>query len=111
MLKNRSLSKAISDAGWSELVRQLEYKSAWYGRAMVKIDQWTPSSKLCSACGHLMTFMPLDIRTWDCPECGTKHDRDVNASVNIRSAGLVALNACGAAVKPEMAVAITGTRR
>ena len=111
MLKNRKLSKAISDAGWSELVRQLEYKSEWYGRTMVKIDQWTPSSKLCSHCGHLVASMPLNIRTWECPECGTKHDRDVNASVNIRSAGLVALNACRAAVKPEMAIAITGMRR
>lgn len=111
MLKNRSLSKAISDAGWCELIRQLEYKSAWYGRTMVKIDQWKPSSKLCSACGHLMASMPLNIRTWDCPECGTKHDRDVNASVNIRTAGLVALNARGADVSPEIAIAITGNLR
>ncbi len=107
MLKNRSLSKAISDAGWSELVRMLEYKSEWYGRTMVKIDQWTPSSKLCSVCGHLMASMPLNVRTWDCPGCETKHDRDVNASVNIRAVGTTVL-ASGAFVRPDAAIAVSG---
>ncbi len=110
MLKNRSLSKAISDAGWSELVRQLEYKSEWYGPTMVKIDQWTPSSKMCSSCGHLMASLPLNIRTWDCPSCGTKHDRDVNAAVNIRAVGTTVL-ASGEFVRPDTAIAVLGKTR
>ena len=108
MLKNRSLSKAISDAGWSELVRQLEYKSEWYGRTMVKIDQWFPSSKMCSHCGHIVGSLPLNIRTWVCPECGIKHDRDCNAAVNIRTVGQAALNARRVDVRPDVAIAITG---
>ena len=111
MLKNRSLSKAISDAGWSELVRQLEYKSEWYGRVMVKIDQWTPSSKMCHHCGHIVSSLPLNVRIWDCSECGAKHDRDVNAALNIRTVGQTALNARGADVRPEIATAITGNLR
>lgn len=91
MIQNHSLARVISDASWGEMVRQLEYKSAWYGRTFVKVDRWFPSSKTCSGCGHLMSKMPLDVRSWECPSCGAKHDRDVNAAKNILSAGLAAV--------------------
>ena len=100
MVKNRRLSKAISDAGWGELVRQLDYKGAWAGRQLVKIDQWTPSSKKCSCCGHVMEKMPLSVRFWVCPACQAKHDRDVNAARNIKAVGLTVL-ACGEARSPS----------
>ena len=100
MVKNRKLSLAISDASWGELVRQLDYKCAWYGRDFVKIDRWFPSSKRCGHCGHIVDKLPLNIREWDCPICGTKHDRDVNAARNILAAGL-AVSACGANVRPD----------
>jgi putative transposase len=86
MVKNRKLSQAISDASWGELTRQLEYKCQWYGRNYIKIDRWFPSSKRCSNCGHIEEKMPLNIRGWDCPKCGTHHDRDINASKNILAA-------------------------
>ena len=88
MQKNRCLSKSISDAGWSEFVRQLEYKAKWYGRELVGIDKWYPSSKRCSDCGYTMPKMPLNVRQWTCPECGSIHDRDVNAARNVLAAGL-----------------------
>lgn len=84
MQKNRSLAKAISDASWSEFVRQLEYKAEWYGKTVVKIDRFFPSTKRCSACGHVGESKPLDVREWKCEECGVVHDRDVNAAINIR---------------------------
>ena len=99
MVKNHCLAKAISDVGWSELSRQLEYKAEWYGRTIVKIDKWYPSSKRCFDCGHLLDSLPLDVRSWACPECGVVHDRDMNAAKNIRAAGLAVL-ACGEAVRP-----------
>ena len=88
MLRNRSLARAIADVGWSEIVRKLEYKSAWYGRTFVQIDRFYPSSKRCSCCGHLLPSLDLATRAWTCPECSTAHDRDINAAVNIREAGL-----------------------
>lgn len=91
MLRNRALAKSISDAGWGEFVRQLAYKADWASRQLVAIDQWYPSSKRCSACGHVMDKMPLPIRAWRCPECSTEHDRDVNAALNIKAAGLAVL--------------------
>lgn len=100
MVKNRKLSQAISDASWGELVRQLEYKCDWYGRNFVKIDRWFPSSKRCGHCGHVVEKLPLNIREWDCPKCGTKHDRDVNAAKNILAAGL-AVSVCGANIRPD----------
>jgi putative transposase len=100
MVKNHKLARAISDANWGELVRQLEYKASWYGRELVKIDRWFPSSKRCSNCGHIVEKMPLNIRQWNCPQCGTNHDRDINASINILAAGLAVL-VCGATVRPE----------
>ncbi|MGV0028539.1 RNA-guided endonuclease InsQ/TnpB family protein [Phormidesmis priestleyi] len=100
MVKNRKLSLAISDASWGELTRQLEYKCDWYGRTFVKIDRWFPSSKRCGKCGHIVDKLPLTIREWDCPKCGTHHDRDVNAAHNILAAGL-AVKVCGANVRPD----------
>lgn len=99
MLKNRRLAKSISDAGWSEFVRQLEYKSKWYGRTLIGIDKWYPSSKRCNACGHTVTKLSLNTRTWECPSCKTTHDRDVNAAKNILTAGLAGL-AFGENVSP-----------
>ena len=99
MIHNEHLAKAIADVGWGELIRQLQYKAGWYGRAVVAIDKWYPSSKRCSACGHLLDSLSLDIRQWTCPECGTLHDRDTNAALNIEAAGL-AVFACGEAVRP-----------
>ena len=80
--------KSISDAAFGEILRQLEYKSAWYGCVFHKIDRWYPSSKTCNCCGHKMDTMTLDIREWDCPDCGTHHDRDLNAAKNILDEGL-----------------------
>jgi putative transposase len=100
MVKNRKLSLSISDASWSELVRQLEYKCDWYGRTLIKIDRWFPSSKRCGQCGYIVEKLPLNIRAWDCPQCGTHHDRDVNAAKNILAAGL-AVSVCGASVRPK----------
>jgi len=99
MVKNHCLAKAISDVGWSEFVRQLEYKAQWYGRRFVKIDKWYPSSKRCFDCGHILDSLPLDVRNWTCPECGVVHDRDLNAAKNILAVGLM-VAACGEAVRP-----------
>jgi putative transposase len=97
--KNRSLAKSISDASWSEFVRQLTYKAGWYGRTLIGIDRWYPSSRRCSDCGHTASRMPLNIREWVCPECGSIHDRDVNAARNVLAAGL-AVSAHGESVNP-----------
>ena len=104
MMRNRHLSKSISDAGWSEFVRQLTYKAHWYGRTLVGIDKWYPSSKRCSDCGFVLTKIPLSVRKWACPECGANHDRDVNAARNILAAGL-AVSALGESVIPTQAFA------
>ncbi|WP_013322276.1 RNA-guided endonuclease InsQ/TnpB family protein [Gloeothece verrucosa] len=100
MVKNPKLAKAISECGWSEFVGQLEYKCRWYGRELVKIDRFFPSSKRCGNCGHVMDQLPLNIREWECRECGMTHDRDINASRNILAAGL-AVTVCGADVRPD----------
>ena len=101
MQKNHNLAKSIADASWSEFVRQLEYKSLWYGRELVGIDRWYPSSKRCSDCGHTVKKLPLSVREWTCPECGTIHDRDVNAARNVLTAGLAGL-VCGENVSPVL---------
>lgn len=99
MQKNPRLAKPIADASWAEFVRQLEYKSLWYGRELIGIDRWYPSSKRCSDCGHTVRSMPLNVREWTCPECGTVHDRDINAARNVLAAGL-AVSASGENVSP-----------
>ncbi|MFN5855295.1 MAG: RNA-guided endonuclease InsQ/TnpB family protein [Pseudanabaenaceae cyanobacterium] len=99
MVKNHKLALSISDASWSEIVRQLEYKCHWYGRTFAKIDRWFPSSKRCEHCGYVVDRLPLNVREWDCPKCSTHHDRDLNAAKNILAAGL-AVNVCGAVTDP-----------
>ncbi len=108
MVKNHKLAKAISDVGWSELLRQLEYKSKWYGRTLIKIDRWYPSSKTCHACKHVVDSLTLDIREWVCPACGVVHDRDTNAARNILAEGL-SVSACGGSVRPVRAKARRAT--
>ncbi|MDA2811513.1 RNA-guided endonuclease TnpB family protein [Nocardiopsis sp. RSe5-2] len=90
MVKNHSLARAISDAAWYGLRNMLEYKTGWYGRRLLLVDRWFPGSKLCSTpgCSHINDRMPLNVRSWTCPQCGTLHDRDVNAARNILAAGL-----------------------
>jgi putative transposase len=100
MVNNHKLALAISDASWGELIRQLAYKCEWYGRELIKIDRWFPSSKRCGNCGHIVDKLPLNIREWECPKCKTAHDRDLNAACNILAAGL-AVSVCGANVRPD----------
>lgn len=105
MVKNRSLAKAISDCGWGTFRHMLEYKAARAGRQVFVIDRWHPSSKTCSQCGHLLDKLSLGVRQWTCPICSSRHDRDVNAAMNILSAGLAAhagearVYACGGDVR------------
>lgn len=109
MVRNHSLARAISDAAWRDLRGMLEYKAQWYGRDLVVVDRWFPSSKVCSACGALQDAMPLTVREWTC-RCGTRHDRDANAAINVRAAGLAVL-ACGDGVRPARAQALAGNGR
>lgn len=100
MVRNRSLARAISDASWAEFRSMLEYKAAWYGREVIAVDRFFPSSKLCSNCGALAASMPLHVRIWTCENCGVTHDRDENAAHNLLAAGL-AVSVCGAGVRPQ----------
>ncbi|MGV9425550.1 RNA-guided endonuclease InsQ/TnpB family protein [Streptomyces sp. NPDC003656] len=106
LLKNRSLARAISDAAWTELRSMLTYKCAWYGRDLVVVDRFFPSSRLCGNCGTVRGKLPLNVREWTC-DCGTVHDRDVNAARNILAAGL-AVVACGGGVRPQREPSRTG---
>lgn len=88
MLRNHKLAKSISDVSWSAFVTKLEYKATWYGKTIVKISRWFPSSQICSDCGHQDGKKSLEIRDWTCPVCRQHHDRDINASKNILAEGL-----------------------
>ncbi len=92
MLKNHKLARSISDVGWSELFRQLEYKCKWYGKTLIKIGRFEPSSKLCSGCGYINNDLTLKDREWTCPDCGAHHDRDINAAINIKKMALQGQN-------------------
>ncbi len=96
MVKNRSLSRAVADMGFFEFRRQLQYKSAQRGGVVVVADRWYPSSKTCSACGYKLETLPLALREWACPACGSVHDRDVNAATNLKNlAASSVAAACG----------------
>ena len=84
MVQNRRLSRAIHDVGWSEMRRQLEYRSLLHGSVVTVRDPFYASSKICSACGYVMEVLPLGVREWRCPACQTTHDRDVNAAINLK---------------------------
>ena len=88
LMKNHKLAKAIGDASWSKFVRMLEYKANWYEKKVSKISRWFPSSQICSDCGFSSGKKPLSVREWTCTNCGSIHDRDVNASINILREGL-----------------------
>ncbi|MFE2536646.1 RNA-guided endonuclease InsQ/TnpB family protein [Streptomyces sp. NPDC059371] len=107
LLKNGRLARAISDASWTELRSMLEYKCAWYGRELVVIGRWFPSSRLCGNCGTIRGKLPLNVRTWTCDTCASVHDRDVNAARNLLAAGLAA-SACGDGVRPQRESSRTG---
>lgn len=96
MLANRCLARAIADMGFYELRRQLTYKAARRGGQVVAVDRWYPSSKTCSCCGQVLDALPLATRSWTCPGCGTLHDRDVNAAVNLKNMAMSSIaTACG----------------
>ncbi len=104
MLGNRRLARAIADCGWGEFRRQLDYKCQRHGRELVVIDRWHPSSKTCSACGHVLAELSLSTRHWTCPSCRARHDRDINAAQNILAAGRAVArgspgDACGGDVR------------
>lgn len=89
MLKNHRLAKVISSASWSPFFDMLEYKAKFYGRKIIKVNTYFPSSQTCSNCGYKnKQLKDLNIRYWTCPKCHSKHDRDLNASINIRDKGL-----------------------
>jgi len=91
MLRNHSLAKTIADAGWGEFIKMLTYKADWYGRTLIAIDKFFPSSKRCNCCGYIIDNLPLNIRSWTCPQCQSSLDRDINAAKNIKEAGLALL--------------------
>lgn len=95
MMSNHCLAKNIQDVSWGEFLRQLEYKSKWYGRTFHKIDRFFPSSKTCNSCQFILDELPLSVREWECPNCKQHHDRDLNAALNIRDKGLKDLSGCG----------------
>lgn len=84
MMRNERLARHITDVGWGEFRRQLSYKTIWYGSALTTVNRFYPSSKTCSKCDYVMKEMPFSLREWDCPSCGTHHDRDENAAKNLK---------------------------
>jgi putative transposase len=113
MVKNHHLAKSISDAGWGMFCTMLKYKAEWEGKTYIEVDRFFPSSKTCNACLHQVDKLPLDIRSWQCRSCQTLHDRDINASKNIRDEGLRILGvgripiASGERVRPSKGTAFT----
>jgi putative transposase len=104
MMANHKLAKSIADVSLRQFVQQLKYKATWAGRTLVQIDRWFPSSKTCAGCNYIVDRLPLNIRSWTCPNCNKVHDRDYNASVNILREGLRTVGdtgiACGLDVSP-----------
>ncbi|SCG51424.1 putative transposase [Micromonospora echinaurantiaca] len=98
-LSRTRLAKSVHDAGWASFTAMLECKAARYGRTFARVDRFFPSTRMCSDCGRINNKMALNVRSWDCP-CGSHHDRDVNAAINVRAAGQADLNARGAHVRP-----------
>lgn len=107
MVKNHNLARALSDAALGEFLSMLRYKCEWYGRELRTVDRFYPSSKRCNDCGRVLEELPLDVREWDCPECGKHHDRDVNAAKNILAAGQ-AVTARGGKVRPKRGLSRKG---
>ncbi|MEU0068941.1 RNA-guided endonuclease TnpB family protein [Streptomyces sp. NPDC006332] len=101
-LARTRLAKSVHDAGWAQFVTMLEYKAKRYGRTFVKIGRFEPTSQVCSTCGHREGPKPLHVREWTCPACGTVHDRDTNAAINVKQAVGLAASACGAPVRPGL---------
>jgi putative transposase len=110
IMQYRNMGQSTQDASVGTFCRMLEYKCNWYGRKLVKVDRWFPSSKRCNRCGFTMDKMPLEIRAWTCPECGTRHDRDINAAKNILAVGLTA-TAQGGHVRRKTAPAVKCSAR
>ncbi|WP_435219273.1 RNA-guided endonuclease InsQ/TnpB family protein, partial [Streptomyces sp. bgisy034] len=99
-LARTRLAKSLHDAGWSQFINMLTYKAERYGRTLIKISRFEPTSQICSTCGHRDGPKPLSVREWTCSACGTLHDRDTNAAINVKTAAGLAASACGAPVRP-----------
>ncbi|MEU9635687.1 RNA-guided endonuclease TnpB family protein [Streptomyces tendae] len=99
-LARTKLAKSVHDAGWSSFISMLEYKAERYGRTLVTIGRFEPTTRTCSTCGVKDEAKPLSVREWTCTACGTVHDRDTNAAINVRMAAGLAVSACGAPVRP-----------
>ena len=94
ILSEKKMAKEIADVSWSEFIRMLEYKAEWHGRKIIKTDRYFPSSQKCHVCGHIQKEnKDLHIRRWECPVCHSRHDRDINAAINIREKGIQILHA------------------
>ena len=107
MVRNRRLARAISDAGWGQFVGIIGEKADRYGRTVHTVSRWLASSKTCSACGHRLDELPLQVRQWTCPTCSVTHDRDHNAASVILTAGRAErINACGAQIRPQSVAAM-----
>lgn len=100
MIRNHHLAQSVADASFGMFLTMLEYKCKWYGVNLVKIDRFAPSSKTCGKCGYVYKGLKLSERSWTCPNCGTRHDRDFNAACNIKEFGLKALPMERGEVKP-----------
>ncbi|MBI0382605.1 transposase, partial [Streptomyces albiflaviniger] len=104
-LARTRLAKSVHDAGWSQFVAMLVYKADRYGRTLIKIGRFVPTSRTCSCCGHVDGPKPLHIREWTCPACGALLDRDINSARNVKKAAGLAVSACGAPIRPEPVLA------